>query len=172
VTVLQTLYRLEFVAGIAAAGGFAVIFILSLLPFARVQNDLLLYAVTGVVVVFFPISLALAHCNRKSHTLRLPAGISRTAFLRALAFSLALAGAVLIYGLYSWPYAPIKPRGTEYLDKLGRTFTGAQYENFRRWEAAYLSAWGAAVLLGLLALPFYRKEDRRHVFDGGASDDI
>ena len=169
---LQTIYRVEFALGTAVAGGFAVIFILSLLPFARVQTEPVLYAVIGVVVVFLPMNLAVAHLNRKSHALRLPAGISRRAFLTASAFTLALASAVLLYGLYSWPYAPIKRSGAEYSDKLRRPFTEAQYESFRRWEAAYISAWGAAILLGLLALPFYRTKDRAYVFDGGASDDI
>jgi hypothetical protein len=69
------------------------------------------------------------------------------------------------YGFHTWPYAPIKPSGAGYTDKLGRPSTVRQDADFRDWEVALLSAWGATVLLALIALPFYNSSDRSHAFE-------
>ena len=167
---MQRLYAIEFVCGGAMAGVFAVVFLWSLLPVARIESDLVLYVMVPLIAVYLPLNLLLAYLNRRSRRLRLPAGLSAKAFKRTSGLSFLVAVGVMVYGLYMWPYAAIKPGGTEYVDKQGRAFTQRQYETFRRWETAYMSAWGSTLLLALLALPFYRAEDHTHVFEGGGDN--
>ena len=79
---MQRLYAIEFVCGGAMAGVFAVVFLWSLLPVARIESDLVLYVMVPLIAVYLPLNLLLAYLNRRSRRLRLPAGLSAKAFKR------------------------------------------------------------------------------------------
>jgi hypothetical protein len=63
-----------------------------------------------------------------------------------------LAAATLVYGVITFPDAPIRQTASGYVGKLGDTHTSEEYEQFKFWEKVVMASFGVAVLTGLGAV--------------------
>ena len=62
----------------------------------------------------------------------------------------ALVVVLMLYGVISYPYAPIRPRDGGYFDKSGHEFTEAQFQTFKTWEYCLFGSFG---MLGIVSIP-------------------
>lgn len=72
----------------------------------------------------------------------------------------------MIYGIYNYPYAPIRQRSGTFQDKRGNPFTESEYAGFVRWEYALLISGVGTFALAFAGLLFTRK-DRKGTSNGG-----
>lgn len=90
-----------------------------------------------------------------------------------IAKSLNIAAAILglfcactmIYGIYNYPYAPIRQRSGTFQDKRGNLFSESEYAGFVRWEYALFISGAGTFALVFAGLLFTRKGRK------GTSDD-
>ena len=153
---LQRIYAINFFAGVAFAGGFAGTAALSLLALVEVSTDAVIYASMGSLAIFLPVNLLIWRLNRGRTQTSLEFPVPHRVFGRVSGTLVALIVVSLVYCVFAWPAAPIRPSASGYVDKRGQRFTESAYLGFRRWEASYFAVWSAAALLGVVALPFRR----------------
>jgi hypothetical protein len=87
-------------------------------------------------------------------------------FLLLLMLAVLAAGATTVYGIVSFPDAPIRPSGGGYTSKTGAARTRQDYENYLAWSYAMWSTYPAAFLL---AAVFTWSSDRDRRRRGGAT---
>ncbi len=81
-------------------------------------------------------------------------------FAMLLAF-VAIAAAVMIYGIFTYPNAPIKFRKGAYRDKAGMEYSEAEFHRFILWKRCLLGSF-ALVAVSSIPLAFSkRKQDPR-----------
>ena len=62
-----------------------------------------------------------------------------------------LLAAVMAFGFYRYPAAPIRKVDGLYVDKQDRPHSAADFERFRAWERVLIASWiGTAASAGLL----------------------
>jgi hypothetical protein len=63
-------------------------------------------------------------------------------YLAILLFGVLVA--VMSYGLYYFPAAPIRYVDGQYLDKRGQTHSREEFEHLHAWERIFIAAWIAS----------------------------
>jgi hypothetical protein len=82
--------------------------------------------------------------------------------LRALTVAACLAaGAVMAYGIYNFPDAPIRPAAGGYAGKHGEPRTREDFEAFVRWERTLFVVFPSAFALGFASAWADRARRRR-----------
>lgn len=64
----------------------------------------------------------------------------------------AFAVVTLVYGVITFPEAPIRQTASGYVSKRGRPLTREDYEQFKLWEKLVLVSFGAAFVTGFSAV--------------------
>jgi hypothetical protein len=76
-----------------------------------------------------------------------------TKLVLALAILAAIsAGATMLYGIYTFPDAPIRPRGSGFAGKTGDVRTQADYDRYVAWSRAMFVAFPATFVLAFAFL--------------------
>src|SRR6266850_644939 len=141
---MQRIYAINFFAGVAFAGGFAGTAALSLLALVEVSTDAVIYASMGSLAIFLPVNLLIWRLNRVRTQTSLEFPVPHRVFGRVSGTLVALIVVSLVYCVFAWPAAPIRPSASGNVDKRGQRFTESAYLGFRRWEASYVAVWRAA----------------------------
>src|SRR5688572_28670548 len=71
-----------------------------------------------------------------------------------------LCAGILVYGLVEGPPAPIRQVADGYRDRLGNTYTAADYARFQQWKRVLFSAFAATFIAGFGWVLLGRKQRR------------
>jgi hypothetical protein len=103
--------------------------------------------------------------TRRSEGERVAAGargpLARLLLVLTIAACLC-AAATGVYGIYNFPDAPIRLKGTGYVGKGGGAHTREEFDAFVLWERAMFIAFPLAFLLGAAFAITDTTERRRH----------
>jgi hypothetical protein len=67
-------------------------------------------------------------------------------------FASLIAAATMVYGMITFPDAPIRQTASGYIGKAGQPHTGDEYEQFKLWEKVMITSFGLTFLSGAGAL--------------------
>jgi hypothetical protein len=138
---MQRLHEITFCVGATLAGGYVVVSALSLLSLVEVATGSIVQVLAGALAILVPVNLLLSRFNRRRGLGALKLPISPRLFDIAYGALMGLVVLALIYGWIAWR----APRS----DVIAR----------QRVEASFFAIWSALVLLGVMALPFYRRNE-------------
>lgn len=154
---MERFYRIEI--GIAAAIGVACTLLggASQVGAVPVPSELLVWPVLGMCLAFLVTNGLLSLLSR-------PAGLGFP-WPRAQAFAavigVAMFVAMAVWGAVSWPAAPLREQGAEYVDKRGRSHSATSYLRYRRWKTAALWLAMPFNLVIFTSLPAARRRGER-----------
>lgn len=89
-----------------------------------------------------------------------PRGAVTRALLALTLMLVTAAAATFAYGIYNFPDAPIRPRGTGYVGRTGRPHARGDYERYLDWGLAMWAVFPAAFIAGA-AFGYFEARDRR-----------
>ena len=113
--------------------------------------------VSSVVLIFLMWNLAIRLLNREP--LQYPFNRRFQHVISVLAIALFVATAA--YGIYRWPYAPLRKVDSIYEDKRKQRYTFEEYTKFKTWEFAFLAFGLPFALVAITSVPSNPKFIRR-----------
>jgi hypothetical protein len=151
---LQRFYSFYLSAAMLVCGILLLTLITSLFSVIRIGTEVALLITLAILVLFAPFSFYLKSKN-KNHSLKIPPHVPEKVlkFIRNTAvvfFILIFAFDTLIY-----PYAPIKPDGNTFTDKIGKVYSYSEFLFFKKWEFTFVILWSIAALQTFVFLPFF-----------------
>jgi hypothetical protein len=160
---LQRLYVINLYAAIVISGIMALYLALYLLSVIQVDSEIGLLAIFIIVVFFLPFNLFLKSQNKK-FGLKIPNFIPQLLpkFLPTVSFIICMA--VMVYGITTYPHAPVKAEGSLFTDKAGNTYSSVEFRNFKKWETTYIITWSFVALQSIVFLPFFDRKSRKWRF--------
>jgi hypothetical protein len=138
---MQRLHGMTFFVGATLGAGYVVVAALSSLSLVEVATGSIVQVLAGALAILIPINLLLSRFSRRRGLGALKLPISPRLFDIAYGALMRLVVSALIYGWITG-----RPLGS---DAIAR----------QRFQASFFAIWSATVLLGVMALPFYRRNE-------------
>jgi len=157
---LQKFYSFYvFVAMIICAGAFLVL-AASLFSIIRIEIEVALVFTFAILVLFAPVSFYLKSKNQ-NRSLRAPSYTSEKVlkFIRNTTFVLFILA--FAFGILAYSYAPIRPYGSTFIDKIGNVHSSNEFVFFKKWEFTFVMLWSIVALQTFIALPVFNGQTRK-----------
>ena len=146
---LQDLYKYSVIlAGMFSIAGLLA-FLLFLAGKPTIPHETMIIFVSSVVLIFLIFNLTIRLLNREP--LQFPFSRRFQHIISVLAIALFVATAA--YGIYSWPYAPLRKVDSIYEDKIKQRYTFEEYTQFKTWEFAFLAFGLPFALVAITSVP-------------------
>ena len=155
----QNLYKYSVIlAGMISIAGISA-FLLSLVEKSVITLETMIIVVSSLVLVFLVLNVAIRLLNRGPLQFPFNTRFQHIISVLAVALFVITAG----YGIYRWPYAPLRKVDSIYKDKREQCYTSEEYAQFKRWEFAFLAFGLPFALVAITSIPSNPKfKQRRH----------
>jgi hypothetical protein len=157
---LQKVYSFYLSAALVMYAGLFLLLVVALFSIVQIDTEFGLWITFALLLLFGPFSFYLKSKNQ-NRSLKIPPYISEKVLKFVRNTTVVFFVLVFAFGILFYTYAPIKPEGNIFTDKIGNVYSESEYLFFKKWELTFVMSWCMAMLQIFVFMPFFHGQIKK-----------